>query len=72
MMERILRLLPWYSPEAQERRAKRTAEAHRRAIQTRMAADRVLHEYQRADTVRHRPTMSFPQASRPPDDPKVP
>lgn len=65
MMEWILRRLPWYSPEAQARRAARTEEAHHRAIRARINAERVLTDYQQAD-------LFGIAASRPPEPPKKP
>jgi len=45
---------PWYSPEAQERRATTAKEAHQGALQVRESVNRVLDDYRRAD-VRRKP-----------------
>ena len=53
--ERLLRHFPWYSPEAQARRAKSTERAHHHVLVVRVSVEKVLDDYAQAEAMRSKP-----------------
>ena len=50
LLHRVVeRLLPWFDPEAEQRRTERTEQIRLRAIAARVRSERVMEEYRLAD-----------------------